>query len=59
LIICDKGNLGRRLVRGNLTNSFSVSANGFRVGRNYEKAKIAYEKASKGQEMLSSYPYII
>jgi len=51
--------LERRLVDGNLINSFSVSANGFRVARNHEKAKIAFEKASKGQEMLSSYPYMI
>ncbi|CAL5347578.1 unnamed protein product [Camellia sinensis] len=29
--------------------------NGFRLAKNYEKAKAAFEKASKGQEMLSSY----
>jgi len=39
--------------------SYSGVANGFRVSRNHEKAKIAYEKASQGQQMLSSYPYIL
>ena len=43
----------------NLLNLYSVAANGFRVAKDYENAKIAYEKASKGQEMLSSYPYMI
>ncbi|KAK7411733.1 hypothetical protein VNO78_03171 [Psophocarpus tetragonolobus] len=33
---------------------YEQAANGFRVARDYEKAKIAYEKASKGQEMLAS-----
>lgn len=42
----------------NLLNLYSVAANGFRVAKDYENAKIAYEKASKGQEMLSSYPYM-
>lgn len=28
---------------------------GFRLAKNYEGAKTAIEKASKGQEMLSSY----
>ncbi|XP_052732270.1 gamma-soluble NSF attachment protein isoform X2 [Vigna angularis] len=36
------------------TALYEQAANGFRVARNHEKAKIAYEKASKGQEMLSS-----
>jgi hypothetical protein len=41
-------------------NSFySGEANGFRVSKNLEKAKTAYEKASQGQQMLSSYPYIV
>lgn len=43
----------------NLLNLYSVAANGFRVAKDYENAKIAYEKASKRQEMLSSYPYMI
>lgn len=34
----------------------SALANGFRVAKNIEQAKIAFEKASQGQEMLSSYP---
>ncbi|EOY25567.1 PREDICTED: gamma-soluble NSF attachment protein [Theobroma cacao] len=33
---------------------YEQAANGFRVARNYEKAKLAFEKASQGQEMLSS-----
>ncbi|XP_021298238.1 gamma-soluble NSF attachment protein [Herrania umbratica] len=33
---------------------YEQAANGFRVARNYEKAKVAFEKASQGQEMLSS-----
>ncbi|KAE8689807.1 Gamma-soluble NSF attachment protein [Hibiscus syriacus] len=33
---------------------YEQAANGFRVSRDYEKAKLAFEKASKGQEMLSS-----
>lgn len=32
---------------------------GYRVAKNHEKAKIAFEKASKGQEMLSSYPLLV
>ena len=32
-----------------------VVANLFRVAKKNEKAKEAFEKASKGQEMLSSY----
>lgn len=44
----------------NLMNSFwSGVAIGFRASKNHEKAKLAYEKASQGQEMLSSYPYIL
>lgn len=34
-----------------------MAAVGFRLAKKYEKAKVAFEKASKGQEMLSSYPY--
>ncbi|WRX25815.1 hypothetical protein QQP08_018302 [Theobroma cacao] len=41
----------------NATVLYEQAANGFRVARNYEKAKLAFEKASQGQEMLSSYPY--
>ncbi|KAH7568484.1 hypothetical protein JRO89_XS06G0005800 [Xanthoceras sorbifolium] len=33
---------------------YEQAANGFRVAKNYDKAKLAFEKASKGQEMLSS-----
>ncbi|XP_021888207.1 gamma-soluble NSF attachment protein isoform X2 [Carica papaya] len=33
---------------------YEQAANGFRVSKTYEKAKVAFEKASKGQEMLSS-----
>ncbi|GKV11238.1 hypothetical protein SLEP1_g22508 [Rubroshorea leprosula] len=33
---------------------YEQAANAFRVARNYEKAKLAFEKTSKGQEMLSS-----
>nr|XP_016479108.1 PREDICTED: gamma-soluble NSF attachment protein-like [Nicotiana tabacum] len=33
---------------------YEQAANGFRVAKSYEKAKEAFEKASKGQEMLSS-----
>ncbi|KAK9267187.1 hypothetical protein L1049_009607 [Liquidambar formosana] len=36
------------------TNLYEQAANGFRLAKNYEKAKVALEKASKGQEMLSS-----
>lgn len=32
---------------------------GFRLAKKNEKAKEAFEKASKGQEMLSSYPYFL
>ncbi|KAK6263624.1 hypothetical protein SCA6_019058 [Theobroma cacao] len=38
----------------NATVLYEQAANGFRVARNYEKAKLAFEKASQGQEMLSS-----
>lgn len=34
-----------------------VVANGFRIAKDYEKAKEALEKASKGQELISSYPH--
>ena len=37
-------------------NDCFVVANLFRVAKKNEKAKEAFEKASKGQEMLSSYP---
>ncbi|XP_016189229.1 gamma-soluble NSF attachment protein [Arachis ipaensis] len=33
---------------------YEQAANAFRLAKDYEKAKTAYEKASKGQEMLSS-----
>ena len=33
---------------------YEQAAIGFRLAKNYEKAKLAFEKASKGQEMLSS-----
>ncbi|XVF75012.1 hypothetical protein PTKIN_Ptkin13bG0155000 [Pterospermum kingtungense] len=33
---------------------YEQAANGFRVSKDYEKAKLAFEKASKGQEMQSS-----
>ncbi|KAJ8758812.1 hypothetical protein K2173_000533 [Erythroxylum novogranatense] len=36
------------------TQLYEQAANAFRVAKNYEKAKAAFEKASKGQEMLSS-----
>ncbi|PHT89865.1 Gamma-soluble NSF attachment protein [Capsicum annuum] len=36
------------------TGLYEQAANGFRVAKSYEKAKEAFEKASKGQEMLSS-----
>ncbi|XWS20735.1 hypothetical protein CRYUN_Cryun31cG0128000 [Craigia yunnanensis] len=35
---------------------YEQAANGFRVAKDPEKAKLAFEKASKGQEMLSSKP---
>ena len=43
---------------GKSTKLLSSVANGFRVAKDYERSKAAYEKASKGQEMLSSYPYV-
>lgn len=36
------------------TQLYEQAANGFRVAKNIEQAKIAFEKASQGQEMLSS-----
>ncbi|KAI4297274.1 hypothetical protein L6164_037168 [Bauhinia variegata] len=36
------------------TALYEQAANGFRVAKDYERAKVAYEKASTGQEMLSS-----
>lgn len=47
------------VIQLNLLNSYYAVANGFRLAKDYEKAKLAFEKASKGQEMLSSYPYSI
>lgn len=41
----------------NLLTFYPTVANGYRVAKDYERAKEAYEKASKGQEMLSSYPF--
>ena len=35
---------------------FVFLAIGFRVAKDYEKAKSAFEKASQGQGVLSSYP---
>ncbi|GMH01405.1 hypothetical protein Nepgr_003244 [Nepenthes gracilis] len=35
---------------------YEQAAKGFRDTKNHEKAKLAFEKASKGQEILSSYP---
>lgn len=32
-----------------------MAAIAYRLAKKYEKAKDAFEKASKGQEMLSSY----
>lgn len=40
-----------------LIHCFCV-ANGFRIAKDYEKAKEALEKASKGQELISSYPHL-
>ncbi|KAL8108566.1 hypothetical protein AgCh_024875 [Apium graveolens] len=36
------------------TSLYEQAAIGFRLAKKYEKAKVAFEKASKGQEMLSS-----
>ncbi|KAK1369154.1 Gamma-soluble NSF attachment protein [Heracleum sosnowskyi] len=36
------------------TTLYEQAAIGFRLAKKYEKAKVAFEKASKGQEMLSS-----
>ncbi|KAK7247334.1 hypothetical protein RIF29_42215 [Crotalaria pallida] len=36
------------------TQLYEQAANGFRLAKDYEGAKAAFEKASKGQEMLSS-----
>lgn len=41
---------------GLMKKLFAATANAFRVARQYENAKEAFEKASKGQEMISSYP---
>ncbi|WJX53385.1 hypothetical protein P8452_39383 [Trifolium repens] len=38
----------------NATLLYEQAANAFKIAKDYEKAKSAYEKASKGQEMLSS-----
>jgi hypothetical protein len=38
------------------TELYEQAANGFRASNKYEKAKVALEKASKGQEMQASYP---
>lgn len=40
-------------------NTCLAVAVGFRATKDHEKAKTAFEKASKGQEMLSSYPYLL
>lgn len=36
-----------------------MAGNAYRLSKNYEKAKEAFEKASKGQEMLSSYAFLL
>ncbi|XLU81148.1 hypothetical protein S245_004568 [Arachis hypogaea] len=36
------------------TSLYEQAANRFRVAKDYERSKAAYEKASKGQEMLAS-----
>ncbi|GLT67482.1 hypothetical protein SLA2020_397880 [Shorea laevis] len=36
------------------TQLYEQAANGFRLVKDYEKAKVAFEKASKGQEMIAS-----
>jgi hypothetical protein len=36
--------------------NFSFKAIAYRFKKDNEKAKDAFEKASKGQEMISSYP---
>ncbi|KAK1430301.1 hypothetical protein QVD17_12944 [Tagetes erecta] len=41
----------------NATQYYEQAATAFRFAKKHEKAKIAFEKASKGQEMLSSYPF--
>ncbi|KAK6154813.1 hypothetical protein DH2020_009061 [Rehmannia glutinosa] len=38
------------------TALYEQAAIAYRIAKNYEKAKDGFEKASKGQEMLSSYP---
>lgn len=38
----------------NAAGLYEQAAVAFRLAKNYEKAKLAFEKASKGQEMLSS-----
>lgn len=39
--------------------SVSVKAAAFRYKKDNVKAKAAFEKASKGQEILSSYPFVL
>ncbi|KAL8235992.1 hypothetical protein R6Q59_017073 [Mikania micrantha] len=41
----------------NATQYYEQAATAFRFAKKHEKAKIAFEKASKGQEMISSYPF--
>lgn len=36
-----------------------LEATAFRFAKKHEKAKVAFEKASKGQEMLASYPFMV
>ncbi|KVH87934.1 NSF attachment protein [Cynara cardunculus var. scolymus] len=43
----------------NATQYYEQAANAYRFAKKYEKAKVAFEKASKGQEMLSSYPFML
>lgn len=39
--------------------SSAMAGNAYRLARKYDKAKDAFEKASKGQEMLASYVFFI
>lgn len=48
------------LIGSSLVNvSVSVEAVAFRYKKDNAKAKEAFEKASKGQEILSSYPFVL
>ncbi|PWA67978.1 NSF attachment protein [Artemisia annua] len=43
----------------NATEYYEQAATAFRFAKKHEKAKVAFEKASKGQEMLASYPFML